>query len=84
MEGVKTYASACIPRKNKQLAMSASLQMAECWHAISMATRFFQQQCPSFHGNHCAGSLAPEMLNTELGNRKALNHRFAEGFGRSL
>jgi hypothetical protein len=31
------------------IAMSASLQMAECWHQLSMATRFFQQQGVSFH-----------------------------------
>jgi hypothetical protein len=31
------------------VSMSASLQMAECWHQISMAARFFQQQGASFH-----------------------------------
>jgi hypothetical protein len=49
------------------IAMSASLQVAECWHQISMATRFRQQQRASFHGDRCAGGSDLGMLNAELG-----------------
>jgi len=41
--------------------------MAECWHETSLATRRFEQQRPSFHGDRCAGSAAPGMLNADLG-----------------
>jgi hypothetical protein len=66
------------------LVLSASLQMAEYWYQISMATRFFQQQGASFHGDRCAGSSGPEMLNAELGKRKGFDHRFGEDFGPSV
>jgi hypothetical protein len=56
--------------------MSASLQMAKCWHHISMATRFFQQQGASFHGDCSAGSSALEML--QLGGRKGFERPFGK------
>jgi hypothetical protein len=52
------------------VAMSASLQMAECWHPISMATRCFQQEGASFHKDRSAGGSALGMLNAELEGRK--------------
>src|ERR1700722_11226096 len=64
--------------------MSASLQMAECWHPISMATRCSQQQRASFHGDRCAGSSAPGMLNAEVGRLKGFHHRFSEDFAPRL
>ena len=52
------------------IAVSASSQMAECWHQVSMATTLFRQQAASFHGDWCAGSSDPEMLIRNLENRK--------------
>jgi hypothetical protein len=51
-------------------AMSASCHMAECCHRIPTATRFFQRQGASFHGDCCAGSSDLGMLKAELGNGK--------------